>query len=81
MSVWEKLIAKILSLDNDLRFEELKKILEAYGYEMRKPRGGSSHSTFRKKGCNPITIPMGHPIKKTYVEMVKEVVEKERTDE
>ena len=39
--------------------------------------GGSSHCTFRKKGCMPVTIPMHEPIKKVYVEMVKEVIESE----
>lgn len=74
MSQWDKLIQKILSLSADIRFEEIKKILESYGYVMHSPKGGSSHYTFRKEGCNPITIPKHKPIKKIYVEMVKEVV-------
>mgnify|MGYP002626723644 CR=1 FL=1 len=77
MSSWDKLIARILSLSKDLRFDELKKVLEEYGYTMNQPRGGSSHYTFRKPGCMPITIPRHEPIKKTYVEMVREVVESE----
>ena len=64
MSQWEKLLAKIMNLSKDLRFEELKKVLESYGYEMSNPRGGSSHYTFRKRGCSPITIPKHIPIKK-----------------
>lgn len=44
---------------------------------MRSPKKGSSHFTFRKKGCQPITIPKDEPIKKVYVEMVKEIVESE----
>lgn len=44
---------------------------------MHSPRGGSSHATFRKAGCNPITIPKHEPIKTVYVEMVKAVVESE----
>ena len=82
MSSWDKLIARILSLSKDLRFDELKKVLEEYGYTMNAPRSGSSHFTFRKTGCNPITIPKHEPIKKKYVEMVREVVESEvRKDE
>lgn len=77
MSKWDKLIDNICSLSLDLRFNELRKILEAYGYEMKPPKGGSSHYTFRKKGCQPITIPKHEPIKKVYVEMVKQVVESE----
>lgn len=77
MSKWDKLLQRILLLANDFRFEELRKILESYGYEMKAPKGGSSHYTFRKKGCKPITIPKHEPIKKVYVEMVKNVVESE----
>jgi len=29
MSIWDKLIMRILSLSNDMRFDELKKVLEA----------------------------------------------------
>lgn len=77
MSKWDKLIDNICSLSLDLRFNELRKVLEAFGYEMKPPKGGSSHYTFRKKGCQPITIPKHEPIKKVYVEMVKQVVESE----
>ena len=64
-------------MSKDLRFDELRKVLESYGYEMNSPKSGSSHYTFRKSGCNPITIPKHKPIKKVYVEMVKQIVESE----
>lgn len=80
MSRWEKLLQRILSLSKDLRFDELRKVLESYGYRMDAPRGGSSHYTFRKKGCQPITIPKHEPIKKVYVEMVRDVVESEASN-
>ncbi len=41
----------------------------------------SSHYTFRKPGCQPITIPKHEPIKKVYVEMIKQVVESEGAHE
>ncbi len=75
MSKWDKLLSRICNLSNDLRFQELRKVLEDYGYEMNQPKGGSSHYTFRKQGVAPITIPKHEPIKKVYVEMVKEVIE------
>ena len=75
MSRWDKLLNRILSLSKDMRFDELKKVFESYGYEMNAPRSGSSHYTFRKPGKSPITIPKHEPIKKIYVEMVREVVE------
>ena len=77
MSKWDKLLEKICNLSKGVRFDELKKILENYGYEMTAPKSGSSHYTFRKKGCQPITIPKHEPIKRVYVEMVKQVVESE----
>lgn len=77
MSKWDKLINRINFLLKNLRFDELRKILEFYGYNMNAPKGGSSHYTFRKPGCQPITIPRHEPIKKVYVEMVRQVVEME----
>ena len=77
MSKWDKLITRICNLSKDLRFDELRKVLESCGYEMNAPRSGSSHYTFRKQGCAPITIPKHEPIKKVYVEMVREIVESE----
>ena len=81
MSKWDKLISRIYSLSKDMRFSELRKILESCGYMescgyiMYAPRSGSSHYTFRKPGKNPITIPKNEPIKRVYVEMVRKVVE------
>ena len=77
MSMCDKLLARIFTLSKDLRFDELRKVLESYGYEMNAPRSGSSHYTFRKSGCQPITIPKHELIKKVYVEMVKQIVEGE----
>ena len=77
MSQWEKLLKRICGLAKDIRFDELRKILENYGYVMKSPRGGSSHYTFRKQGCQPITIPKHEPIKRVYVEMVRQIVERE----
>lgn len=77
MSKWDKLLTRICSLTKDIRFDELRKVLEDYGYEMKAPRNGSSHCVFRKMGCKPITIPRHEPIKKIYVEMVKQIVESE----
>lgn len=71
------MLNKIKSLNQGMRFDELRKVLEYYGYEMSAPSSGSSHYTFRKLGCNPITIPKHEPIKVVYVRMVKAVVESE----
>lgn len=73
MSQWDKL--------QDIRFAELKKVLEAYGYVMNAPKSGSSHYTFRKPGKASITIPKHEPIKTIYVMMVRAVVEEESANE
>lgn len=77
MSKWDKLLERICSLSKDMRFEELRKVLESYGYTVNAPKGGSSHYTFRKPGKQPITIPRHEPIKKVYVQMVKDIIESE----
>lgn len=46
MSKRDKLLGRICSLNKDLRFEELRKVLESFGYVMNAPRGGSGHYTF-----------------------------------
>lgn len=78
---WDKLLSRILSMDKDVRFEQLCRALEHYGYEMHAPSGGSSHCTFLKQGKSPITIPRHKTIKKVYVEMVRQVIEEENKDE
>ena len=77
MSKWDKLLARICSLSKDMRFSELQKVLESYGYEMQAPKGGSSHYTFRKTVAMPIKIPKHEPIKKVYVQKVKELIEQQ----
>lgn len=74
MSQWQKLIGAILSEDKNLRFEDLCKALIKIGYTMSQPRGGSSHYTFRKTGCFPITIPKQYPMNKAYIELVADTV-------
>lgn len=81
MSQWEKLLSSVTKLSKDMRFKQLRIILEEFGYECSQPKKGSSHYIFRKKGCYPITIPRHEPIKKVYVLKVKEVIEKELKNE
>ena len=81
MSQFDKLLQRIRNLDNGMRFSELRKVLEYYGYTMTGPSGGSSHKTFRKSGARPITIPQNEPIKRAYVELVRDVIESEASNE
>lgn len=80
MTQWDKLIERIKSLSDDVRFDELQKILESYGYKMKAPKHGSSHHTFRKAGKPAVTIPRHKSIKKVYVAMVNRIVEEEEQE-
>ncbi len=77
MSKWDKLIKRICNLSKDIRFNELRKVLGSYGYEMKAPGRDGSHFTFRKNGCTPVTVPKDEPIKKVYVELVRHIIESE----
>ncbi len=81
MSKFEKLLQKIKQLDKGLCFDEVKKVLLSYGYAFRFPHNGSSHATFRKEGYDSITIPTHEPIKRIYVLLVKEAIERIDEDE
>lgn len=76
MSQWDKLIARLKTLDPDLRFEELEKILLRLGYQETQPKGGSSHHIF-KKGQSRIVIPKHKPILKVYIALVRDAIEEE----
>lgn len=41
MSKWDKLLQRICSLSSDMRFDELRKVIESYGYVMAQPRKGA----------------------------------------
>ena len=80
MSKKDKLIARIMSLDKNIRAEEITKVMEEMGYTPEFPSGGSSHCTFRKKGRNPITIPFHKPISVVYLKLVRDTIELESKD-
>ena len=81
MSKFDKLISKFNSLSNDIRFEEITKIMNHYGYKLTSPGSGSSHYTFRKDGHFPVTIPKHGPIKKVYIELIKQIIEEEEQND
>ena len=81
MSRWEKLIKELYSINPDLRFNEVEKILVHFGYILYETSGGSSHATFRKNGHMPVTVPRHGKIKKAYIDLVRQAVEEERDEE
>ena len=75
MSRFNKLLQRIMALSRDLRFDEVRKVLEAYGYVMYS--SGGSHRKFRKPGRDTITIPEESPVKQAYVVDVRDAIERE----
>lgn len=49
MSKWDKLLEKICSLSKDMRFNELRKVLESYGYEMHQRKEAAAIVPFGKR--------------------------------
>ena len=75
LAQWDKLIDEILRLNKNLRFDDLRKALVRMGYKQGQPRGGSSHYTFRKQGCAPITLPKSSMhVDIVYIRFVKDAV-------
>ena len=52
MSKWDKLLTRICTLSKDLRFDELRKVLESYGYEMNAPKGWKQSLYIQKNGLS-----------------------------
>lgn len=69
-----KLAGEILKSPKDVGFEELRRLLEGFGYDCRQPRGGSSHYVFRRQGSMPISVPKDRPVNKKYVTQVVELL-------
>jgi hypothetical protein len=75
MSTRKKLIEKIRNNPADVSYDDLRNLVENFGYELRKG-GGGSHRWFRQAGFPPIHFPEHKPIKKHYVEEVIAIIEK-----
>lgn len=78
MSQFEKLLERIKNNPKSVRFEELQKILEKYGFVGSQPQGGSSHYTFRRTDGKKMTIPKHSPyVKAIYVKLVIDLIGEE----
>jgi len=75
LSKKEKLLNTIKNNPKNVRFKDLKKILEDIGYKAIN-RGGS-HYVFTKENSESLTIPYKKPVKIIYVKQVIKIIEKE----
>ena len=64
MSKREKLLAKIRNNPKEVRFEDLTKVLEWYGFELKRVRG-SHHSYVR--GHHNLTVSRRTPHLRSYI--------------
>jgi hypothetical protein len=77
MSKRDKLIQKIMKGKN-VSYDEAAKILMELGYMPKQPSGGSSHITFRKDGCNQITLVQTHKqLKEYHIKQIQEAINNE----
>lgn len=75
MAKTTKLIDKIKNNPNNVSFEDIRKLLEFFGFEIRKQSSGTSHFVFYKKGCGPITIPFRKPMRRYIVKEIINLIE------
>ncbi len=70
MSRIDKLVQKLLQFPKTMRFSEVKKILEHYGYE--EVRIAGSHHIFQKAGATLINVPTirGREVKVEYLKAI-----------
>jgi len=70
MSQIEKLIARMRARPPEADFDDVRRLLEAFGWTLDRIRG--SHCHFVKTGEPPLTIPKhgGQKVKRTYVVLI-----------
>ena len=78
MSRKDKLIEAIKNNPKNVKFEDLKKILESLGYKAIN-RGGS-HYVFTREASISLTTPYKKPIKVIYVKQVISIIEEEENE-
>jgi len=71
----EKLLAKMLQLPPEARFEDVVALLVMFGFEEAGSKG--SHHVFSRAGCGRLTVPKlgGKKVKKTYIKQILQMLE------
>lgn len=60
MTKCKKLVDRIRVIPSEADFDDVRRVLEMYGWTMRSPQGGSSHFTFTKEGEREIITVVKH---------------------
>lgn len=76
----DKLIQSLRNNPSNVRFEELRALLEYYGFTIRQKARGSSHYVFEHRALHrpALTVPKGKPVKAFYVRKALELIEEIR---
>ena len=74
MAKREKRLRKIFQNPKTVPFKELDKVLKGFGFKVRQPGSGSSHSVYTKEEVQ-ISVPFRRPfVKEVYVKRVLELI-------
>ncbi len=78
MGKLEKLVEQFLNKPSEVRFEDLRYLLEAFGFEEKRSKG--SHHSFRDSQGRKITVPKkgGQKVKGIYVQQIVELLKLEK---
>lgn len=73
----EKLLEKMRRLPPEMRYEEVERVLRAYGFAEERSRG--SHHIFRHPNGRKLTVPKhrGQVVKTAYLKQVLKAIEEE----
>jgi predicted RNA binding protein YcfA (HicA-like mRNA interferase family) len=74
MGKLEKLVEQFLNQPPEVRFEDVRYLLEAFGFEEKRSKG--SHHSFRDSQGRKITIPKkgAQKVKRIYVQQIIELL-------
>ncbi|MEQ9353857.1 type II toxin-antitoxin system HicA family toxin [Coleofasciculus chthonoplastes] len=74
MGKLEKLVEQFLNKPPEVRFEDVRYLLEAFGFEEKRSKG--SHHSFRDSQGRKITVPKkgGQKVKAVYVQQIVELL-------
>ncbi len=73
MSKRAKLLERVLNNPANVRFQEIRKLLELSGYAFVRTTG--DHYIFKKPGYRPISVPYTQPVKSYIVREVIKIVQ------
>jgi hypothetical protein len=74
MTQREKLLQRLRNNPDNVSFDTLASLLQAYGFVLR-TGGGGSHFVFIHSGCSPLVVPFARPVGRVYVKRALDLIE------